>query len=77
MLEQGGAHRDVPAFAEAPEVALVSDEDTPIADIIRTPTLRTMKEGQVDGPGDATGDSRRGMGRLDRVEAISVDEAEK
>jgi len=35
------------------------------------------KEGQVDGPGDTTGHSRRGMGRLDRVEAIAVDEAEK
>jgi hypothetical protein len=81
LLEQGVVHRDVPVFAEAPAEAApgaASDEDTPIADIMHTPTLRTMrKEGLVDGPGDTTGDSLGGMGRHDGVEAISVDEAEK
>jgi len=55
-----------------------SDENTPTADIKQTPAApsggaRKEVEGEVGGPGD----SRRGMGRLDRVEASCVEEAEK
>jgi len=77
LPEQWVVHSEVTVFAE-PAPVPACDEDTPITDIVRTPTLRTMREeGDVDGPGDTTGDGSGGMRRLDGVEAVSVDEAQK